>query len=131
MQITQDTNPEESTKNSGILIPIADVDLFSEETTLSWQIEEPNDSIITELFERRLLLMCINEDDMKIHAFRVLSKVRIGIDKFCVSWMAKVEYLRVFHLRIPNLTVEENQICFFHGRFTFWRVHGAWRARIC
>lgn len=131
MQITKDTHSEESTKHSSILITIADVALFSEETTLSRQIEEPDDLMVTELFERRLNLMRVNQDDLKLHGFRVLSKARIGMDKFCASWMARVEYLRIFHLRAPNVTVMKNQICLFHGRFTFWRVNKAWRARVC
>ncbi len=131
MQITKNTHSEHSTKNSSILIAIADVALFSEETTLFWQVEIPDDSTVTELFERRLNLMRLNQDDLKLHGFRVLSKAQIGADKFCASWMATVEYLRVFHLRTQNITVEANQICLFHGRFIFWRVGGAWRARIC
>ena len=131
MQITKDTHSEQSTKNSSVLITIADVALFAEQTTLFWQIEEPTDLAVTELFEQRLNLMRLNQDDLKLHGFRVLSKARIGADKFCASWMARVEYLRVFHLRMPNITVKKNQICLFHGRFTFWRVGGAWRARIC
>ncbi len=131
MQITKDTHSEQSTKNSSILITITDVALFSEEATLFWQIEEPTDLAVTELFEQRLNFMRLNQDDLKLHGFRVLSKARIGADKFSASWMAKVEYLRVFHLRTPNVTVKKNQICLFHGRFTFWRVGGSWRARIC
>ena len=119
MQITKDTHSPESTKNSSILINIADVALFAEETTLARQIEEPNDSMVSELFERRLNSMRLDKDDFKLHGFRILSKARIGVDKFCASWMATVGYLRTRHLRTLNVTVKANQICLFHGRYTF------------
>ncbi len=131
MQITKDTHLEESTKNSGILFTIADVALFSEETTLSRGIKETDDLMIAELFERRLNLMRVNQDDLKLHGFRILSKARIGVDELRASWMVTVEYLRIRHLRAQNVTVLKNQVCLFHSRFTFWRVNKAWRARVC
>jgi len=131
MQITQNTHLKENIKNTSILIRIPDVDLFPAETILSCQTEEPNDLIINELFERRLNLMRRSNEFLKTHDFRVFSRIRVGIDKFCIFWMAKMQYLQDFHFADEDIFIKKNQICFFHGRFTFWRVGSAWQARIC
>ena len=131
MEITQNTHLEEIIKNSAVLIHISDVELFPAETIVSCRAEEPNDSIIKELFERRFNLMRLDNNFLKKHDFRVLSRSRIRVDKFSVFWVAKVQYLCDFHLSNQGIFIKKDQFCFFHGKFTFWRVGDAWRARIC
>ena len=131
MQIKQNFHCEEMKKDI-VLVRISDVDLFPSQTTLSWETTEPTDSIIKDLFDVRFDLMGgANKNRLKLHTFRVLSKTKIGVGKFCASWMAKVQYLQNFFLPDLNLAIKENQFLFFHGRFTFWRVGNEWKAKIC
>ncbi len=131
MKVTQNIHPGELKTNT-LLIRIPDVDLFPVQTTLSWEIEEPNEQAISELFNRRFALMGgTNKEFLRLVTFRILSKVKIGTSKFCCTWTAKVQYLQDFFMPELNLAIKENQFLFFHGKFTFWRVGNAWKAKIC
>lgn len=131
MQIKQNFHCEEAKKET-VLVRVPDVDLFPSQTTLSWEVIEPTDSIIKELFDIRFNLMGgLNKDFLKLHTFRVLSKAKIRGGKFCAYWSAKVQYLQNFFLPELSLAIKENQFLFLHGRFTFWRVGNVWKAKIC
>ena len=120
-------------KKEAVLIRVADVDLFPPQRTLSWKTNEPTDAIIKELFDIRFEFMSgLKNDCLKIHSFRVLSKSKTkGGSKFCAFWMAKVQSLQNSVLPDLNLSIKEDQIVFFHGRFIFWRVENVWKAKIC
>lgn len=131
MQIKQNFHCEELKKET-VLVRVPDIDLFPSQTTLSWETNEPTDSIIKELFDARFDLMGgARKNFLKLHAFRVLSKTKIQGGRFCAFWTAKVQYLRDFFLPDLNSTVKENQFLFFHGKFTFWRIGNTWKAKIC
>lgn len=131
MQVTQNNHLSEAEKGT-LLIRIMDIELFPVQTTLSWEIEEPNELAISELFDRRFALMGgSNKEFLRLITFRILSKVKIGTSKFCTTWTAKVQYLQNFFMPELSLAIKEKQFLFFHGRFTFWRVGNAWKAKIC
>lgn len=131
MQIERNFHCEESKKET-ILVRVPDVDMFPAQKTLSWQISEPTESIVKELFNARFDLMGgADKNFLKLHAFRVLSKTKIQGGKFCAFWWAKVQYSQKFFLSELNLQVKENQFLFLHGRFTFWLIGNEWKAKIC
>jgi len=130
MQITRNTHLEEITNNTAVLIHIADIELFPADAMVSCRAEEPSNLIIRKLFERRFNLMLLDNECLKKHDFRILSKSRIAGNKFSVFWVAKVQYLRDFHLPKQNIFIKKDQLCFFHGRFTFWQIGDVWQARI-
>ena len=131
MQIKENFHCEELKKES-VLVRVPDVDLFPPQMTLSWETDEPTDSIIKELFDVRFnLIGGSNRNFLKLHTFRVLSKANIQGGQFCAFWTAKIQYLQNFFLPELNLQVKANQFLFLHGRFTFWRVGNEWKARIC
>lgn len=120
-------------KKEAVLVRISDVDLFPPQSTLSWKINEPTDSIVKELFDIRFDLMSgAKKDCLKLHSFRVLSRSKAkGGSKFCAFWIAKIQSLQNGVLPDLNLAIKENQILFFHGRFIFWRVENVWKAKTC
>lgn len=130
MPNTQNKHDRKNFKECGSVVRIPDVELFPPETTLTWEISEPNESVVRELFERRFDL-CFDQTIMSIRSFRVLSKARFGIERYSSSWIAEMQYLRDFDVPQQNMRFRKDGIYYFHGSFTFWRVNGAWKARIC